>query len=190
MGQDHRVVGAVEVVLGAVPEVRAHDRYPAARLHHVKQLAEHGSDRVLVRQVLEEVRKEYAVEVILRQVGVHDVRDDHLHPGGLKVALPDEVDAPALGRRDRCDELAAARGRIQHTARRAHPAVQVTRDLLPHCLPAGLIDVAEPVLVQPLVVHANGQGCHYRRVPWDAVSHRGDYTNDSSANHQSSKELV
>src|SRR5262249_31927639 len=56
----------------------------------------------------------------------------------------------------RCDELAAARGRIQDTARRAHPAVQVARDLLPHCLPAGLIDVAEPVLVQPLIVHANG----------------------------------
>src|SRR5262249_37570906 len=113
-------------------------------------------DRLLVRQVLEEVRKEYAVEIIPREVGVHDVRDDHLHPGGLKVALPDEVDAPALGRGHRCDELAAARGRIQDTARRAHPAVQVARDLLPHCLPAGLIDVAEPVLVQPLIVHANG----------------------------------
>jgi hypothetical protein len=49
MGQDHRVVGAVEVVLGAIPEVGAHDRYPATRPHHVEQLAEHGGDRPLVR---------------------------------------------------------------------------------------------------------------------------------------------
>jgi hypothetical protein len=159
MAEDHRVVGAVEVLLRAVPEVGAHDRDPAARPHRVPQLRQHGANRVLVRQVLEEVRHENAVEVLTRQLDVHDVADDHFHVGRFDVALPDEVDAPPVAGGHRRDELAAAGRRIEDAARLAKSLVDVPGNLGPDRLPAGLVDIAEPVGVQPLVVDAARCGC-------------------------------
>src|SRR6202034_2162582 len=149
------VVSAVEVLAGAIPEVRPHDRDPAARLHRGAQLAERGRDRVLVGQVLEEVRKEYAVEVAAWQVGIHDVGDDRFDPAGVRYPLTHQVDAPPFGGGHRRDELASAGGRVKDALRGAHPAMRVARDLLPYRLPAGLIDAAEPVGVQPLVADAS-----------------------------------
>jgi hypothetical protein len=96
------------------------------------QLAEQGRDRVLVGQVLEEVGDPYAVEVVLGQVGVHDVGDDHLDAVGLEVGLLDHVDGPALARRDGADELPAASRGVEHALRGAHPVVHVLGDLAPH----------------------------------------------------------
>lgn len=79
--QDDRVVGTVEVVAGAVLEVGAHDRDPAARPHRVAEFAEQRRHRVLVGQVLKEVRHEDAVEVGGGQVRLHDVGDNHRDPG-------------------------------------------------------------------------------------------------------------
>jgi hypothetical protein len=168
------VVGAVEVLAGAIPEVRPHDRDPAAWFHRGAQLAERGRDRVLVGQVLEEVRKEHAVEVAAGQVGVHDVGDDRFDPGGVRYPLVDWVDAPAFGGGHRGDELASASGRVKDALGGAHPAVCVARDLLPHRLPAGLVDVTEPVGVQPLIVDASRRRlrCVARCVPELRVQRR------------------
>ena len=92
-------------------------------------------------------------------VGIHDVGDDRFDPGGVRYPLTHQVDAPAFGSGHRGDELASAGGRVKDALRGAHPAVRVARDLLPYRLPAGLVDAAEPVGVQPLVVDAS---CRHR----------------------------
>jgi hypothetical protein len=167
MGEGHNMVGAVEVLAGAIPEVGPHDRDTATRFHHGVQLGQRGSNCVLVGQVLEEIRKEHAVEVAVWQVGVHEVGGDRFDPGVVWYPLADPVDAPAFGGGHRGDELPAPGGRVKNAPGLAHPAVRVARDLLPYRLPAGLVDVAEPVGVQPLVVDAGrrkGRGRLWRGV--------------------------
>ena len=157
VGERDVMVGAVPVVLRAVAVVGPHDRNPAARFHRVAHLFEEGGDRLLVVQVLEEVGDEDAVKVGGRQVGVLDFRDDpfgHRFVGCLGVG--DLVDRPGLLGRDRLDELAAAGGRIEDGGRTTHQPVYVRRDLAPDRGPGTLVDVAEAVVVQALIVHRGG----------------------------------
>src|SRR5215469_6622430 len=97
--------------------------------------------------MLQEVGDEDAVEVLLRQLGVHDVGDDHLDAGVLQVSLADEVHAPPFCRRYRGDELTTTRGRVEDRSRLPQAQVDIARDLPPDRLPARLIDIAEPVRV-------------------------------------------
>jgi hypothetical protein len=105
--------------------------------------------------VLEEVRDPDDVEVVRRQLDVHDVADDRLDAGLRPTFLVgDEVDRPALLRRDRVQELAATRSRVQHALGPAEALVDEGPDLAPDGRPGALVDVAEAVVVEALVVQA------------------------------------
>src|SRR4029077_3264167 len=80
-------------------------------------------------------------------------------PGRFEVPLPEEVHAPPVAGGHRGDELAAAGRRVEHAARFAEPSVDVPGDFVPDLLPAGLVDVSEPVSVEPLIVDAARGGC-------------------------------
>ena len=75
---------------------------------------QHVRDRVLVGQVLEEVRKEHAVEVLPGRSASMMSQVIIFTPADRGHALSDPVDSPALVGGHRGDELAAARGRIEH----------------------------------------------------------------------------
>ena len=115
---------------------------------------EEGRYRLLVVEVLEEVGDVDAVEVIAGQLRLHDRRGDDLRlglVGGLLVA--DGVHGPGLLRGDSADELAPSGGRIEDLLRASHQTVDVRPDLPPDGEAAGLVDVAEAVGVEALVVH-------------------------------------
>ena len=152
MGQGESVVGAVEIFACAVPEVRADDSERATGFHRCVELGEHRAYRVLAGQVLEEIGDEDSVKIGRRELGVQDVFDDHLNVGVTEFVVIDAIHRPPLRRGDRVDELAAARCRVKYLRRRAHASVEVGGDFLPDRLAALLVDVAEAVLVQPLVV--------------------------------------
>jgi hypothetical protein len=113
VGQDQGMVRAVEVRLRAEPEVGAHHGQPPAGVERGEQLAQDAGDGIHVGQVLEEVGHEDGVEVVLGQIGVQDVRDDHLYAGIGEVRVLDRVDGPALLGRDHGDEFAPARRGIK-----------------------------------------------------------------------------
>ena len=103
--------------------------------------------------MLEQVRREHAAEVVDGQVDPADVADDD-RDGRVAARLGevDRVDEPALLGVDRMDELAPARGRVEHPRRPAHHAVDVGPDLAPRGFARRLADAAVPVSVQPLVI--------------------------------------
>src|SRR5580693_8591549 len=107
--------------------------------------------------MLKEVGDEDTVEVVSRKVSVQDVGNYYFNVGLTEFVVIDGVHRPPLRCRYRVDELAAARGRVEHLLRRAHAAVYIGGDLLPDRLAACLVDVPEAVLVQALVVDPH---CH------------------------------
>ena len=166
-----RVIGAVEVVARAIPEVRSHHGDATGWCQAATHPPQESSDVVLRRQVLEQVGHEHAVEVCLGQVDGPGVADDHLH-GGIAhgFVVLHAVDDPALRRGHRVDELSPTRRRIEHPLRRTHPSMDHGRELVPHRLPGALVDVPEPEGVEPLVVDA---GNIARRI---GAAHRRDAT--------------
>src|SRR5205823_10490398 len=97
VSEDHIVVGAVKVLIRAVTEVWPHDSDPTLRNEAVAHPLEKLGDRLLIGQVLKEVRNPDPAEVRLGKADGHDIADNQLH-GGLRTAVVDEVDAPAFGR--------------------------------------------------------------------------------------------
>ena len=159
VGEDECVVGHVEVLARAVTEVRAHDRDPPAGSHGVVHPAEECRHRLLREQVLQEVRHEHAVEVRRGQIGLEDVRDDRSHVRAVRpFGIRHLVDRPPLLRRHGVDELAPPGSRIEDRLRMSHQTVDERRDLVPDRRPGTLIDVAEAVFVEALVVHGDMAG--------------------------------
>ena len=74
-------------------------------------------------------------------------------PARMSLRVRHLVDRPPLARRDGIDELAAAGRRIEHRLGPPHLLMDERRDLAPDRRPGVLIDVAEAVLVEALVVH-------------------------------------
>src|SRR6266496_2282471 len=72
-------------------------------------------------------------------------------------AVVDRVDGPPFRCGDRVDDLAAARRGVEHLRWRAHAPVQIGGDFVPDRLPSCLIDVAEAVLIQALVVDSHSE---------------------------------
>ena len=154
LGQHDRVVGEVEVLPHAVAEVRPHDRDPPSRSGAVAHPLQERGDRLLAEQVLEEVGDEHAAEVLARQLGRHDLRDDQAGSlAGDALLVVDRVDRPALRGRDRVDELATPGGGVEHPLGTPQQLVQHRRDRDPDIVAAALVDPTEAVLIQALVVH-------------------------------------
>src|SRR5580692_627193 len=102
--------------------------------------------------MLKEVGDEDTVEVVRRKVSVQDVGNYYFNIGLTEFVVIDGVHRPPLRCRYRVDELAAARGRVEHLLRRAHAAVYIGGDFMPDRLAPHLVDIAEAILVQALVV--------------------------------------
>ena len=157
MGEGDDVVREIPVLAVGVAVVRAHDRDAAAGRDVAVHLGQEGGDRLLPGQMLEEVRHEHEVEVVLGQVGLHDVADDQVDAGVEHTLLVgDLIHRHPLGGGDGVDELAPAGRRVEHALRLAQLLVQVLADRRPDRFAAALVDVAEPEFVEPLVIHSGG----------------------------------
>ena len=115
--------------------------------------------RFLRREVLQEVRHQDAVEVVVGQLAATGVAHDPPNVGAPPLRLMvDDVDRPPLGRRDGADELPPAGRRVEHARGAGQRAVQPRGDLVPHGLARALLHVLEPELVEALVVDSRA-GC-------------------------------
>src|SRR5215203_1688307 len=149
------MVRAVPVLVGAVPIVRPHDRYPTTPLHGLVHLFEERGDRLLVFEVLEEVGHVDPVEMTVGQLGVHDRGNDHCRIRLVRrLGIRDLINSPGLLCRNRADELAAAGSRVQQLLWPAHQLVYMSPDLAPNGDSSVLVDVAKAIAVQALVVHS------------------------------------
>jgi hypothetical protein len=149
------VVGAVEVLAGAVAEVRPHHRDPPAGADAGQHALEEAGDLLLVGQVLEEVRDPHGVEVRLGQLVAHGVPHHHPDPlGRPALVVGHQVQRPSLTGGHGVDELAPSRRRIQPALGTSQTLVNEGSDDPPHRFATALVDVPEAVLVQAPVVHA------------------------------------
>src|SRR5215213_5539506 len=156
MGQSDDVVRPVPVLLRAVAVIRPHHRYPASGRHCRMHLLEEQGDRLLTWQMLEKIGDEYPVEVVLGQLGLLDLRGDPPHTGGVVgLGVGDLVDRNTLLGGYRLDELPPPRGGVEDTTRVPHQAVYMGSDLVPDGGAGTLVDVAEPVCVEALVVQGD-----------------------------------
>src|SRR5437764_8565947 len=89
VSEDHIMVGAVEVLIRAVTEVWPHDSDPTLRDEAIAHPLDKLGDRLLIGQVLKEVRNPDPAEVRLGKAHGHDIADNQLH-GGLRTAVVDE----------------------------------------------------------------------------------------------------
>src|SRR5436190_4932386 len=114
VGEDHSVVGEVEIFAVAVAEVGSHDRDPAAGVQAVTHLFQERRDRLLAWKVLEEIRDEYPVEVLAGQICLHDLGNDQAGVlSGYPLLVRHGIDCPPLLRWNGVDELAASSRRIE-----------------------------------------------------------------------------
>ena len=104
--------------------------------------------------MLKEVRDENAAEMVVRKLGVKDVRDNGIHAtvvGSLRVLHL--IDRPALGRRYGIDELTASCCRVKNAVGAPQLLVDERCNLTPHSRAGVLVDIAEAILVKSLIVH-------------------------------------
>ncbi len=146
------MVGAVEVLAGAVAEVGAEDGDGAPVGHGPAQAAQEQRHMRWRGQVLEEVADEDPVEVALGELDLQGVTDGQGDPGRPRVAAVDGVYRPALVGVDRVQELEAAGAGVEHPPGGAHALVYPGTDDVPDPLPCLLVDAGEAVLVEAAVV--------------------------------------